>query len=810
MLVSYEWLKKYVDIDVSAEELADKLTLAGITVDLVHHPGAMLSNIIAGKIMAIDKHPDADKLVVCQLYVGEDYKEFLNENGWLQIVTGAPNVRVGQIVPVALHNSSVVDKKIKKSKLRGVASYGMLCSKEELNVQPALTDVHGIWILDDNIKPGTDCIEALWLDDPVLELDLTPNRTDCMSVINLAREVSAVLGTELHLPEISYQESERKIEDLATVEVKDADLCPRYIARMIEDLHIAPSPYWIQHCLGSAGIRSISNVVDISNFVMLEYGSPMHTFDYDTLQGHGVIVRRAKEGEKIITLDEQERELNSENLFICDASDRPICVAGVMGGLNTEITDETKNVLLEVAAFNHVSIRRTSRALGLHSEASQRYEKGVNIALLDDVSRRTIQLLAEYCGGKPVAGSIDRNVFVEEKNVVKLRPARVNTVLGTNFTEEEILSCMQALKFNYTKDGDGYQVEIPSYRQDIFVEVDLIEEVARLQGFDKIPTTLPYGAMTEGKRTPKQRFLENIKAAMVRLGGNEIINYGFISPHEWDRLALSEDDKLRDVVKILNPLNEEQSIMRTSLLPGVLKTASRNNARRNNDLLIFEVGAVFIPQGEELPNEVNTLAVLGCGQASKNWYSAGDNFDFFRLKGMLEAILSDCRITDASFKPCSDLPYMHPGRTAALYLGDEYAGYIGELHPQIQRNYEIKQRSVVLEINLDVLFEHVGEISQYQSLPKFPAAVRDIAVVLDKKVSAAELEAAIAKAGGKHLVDISLFDVYENISLGLGRRSLAYNLTFQCPDRTLTVEEVNEAFEDILIAVQELGGELRS
>jgi phenylalanyl-tRNA synthetase beta chain len=575
-------------------------------------------------------------------------------------------------------------------------------------------------------------------------------------------------------------------------------------------LHIAPSPYWIQHCLGSAGIRSISNVVDISNFVMLEYGNPMHTFDYDTLQGHGVIVRRAKDGEKIVTLDEQERELNSENLFICDANDRPICVAGVMGGLNTEITDDTKNVLLETAAFNHVSIRRTSRALGLHSEASQRYEKGVNIALLDEVSRRTIQLLAEYCGGKPVAGSIDRNVFVEEKNVVKLRPASVNVVLGTNFTEDEILSCMQKLKFTYTKDGDGYLVEIPNYRQDIFVEVDLIEEVARLQGFDKIPTTLPYGAMTEGKRTPKQRFLENVKAAMVRLGGNEIINYGFISPREWDRLSLPEDDKLRDVVKILNPLNEEQSIMRTSLLPGVLKTASRNNARRNNDLLIFEVGAVFIPQGDELPNEVNTLAVLGCGQASKNWYSAGDNFDFFRMKGMLEALLSDCRVADATFKPCRDLPYMHPGRTAALYLGDDYAGYIGELHPQAQANYEIKQRSVVLEINLDVLFEHVGEISQYQSLPKFPAAVRDIAVVLDKKVSAADLEAAIAKAGGKHLVDISLFDVYENISLGLGRRSLAYNLTFQCPDRTLTVEEVNEAFEDILIAVQELGGELRS
>lgn len=828
MLVSYDWLKRYVDINVSADVLAEKLTSAGITVDLVHYPGEMLSNIRAGRIMRIDKHPDADKLVVCQLDMGAGYNDFLNEQGWLQIVTGATNVREGQVVPVALHNSDVVGKKITKSRLRGVASFGMLCSKEELNVPPAVDEPDGIWILDGlGVEPGDDCIAKLLLNDPVLELDLTPNRSDCLSVINLAREVSAVLGTELHLPEISYQESERRVADLAAITVQDADLCPRYLGRLVEDLQLAPSPYWLQHCLASAGVRSINNVVDISNFVMLEYGCPMHTFDYDTLQNHAVIVRRAQEGERIVTLDEQERELTAENLLICDGANRGICVAGVMGGLNTEITAATKNVFLETAVFNAVSIRRTARALGLHSEASQRYEKGVNIAALDDVSRRTMQLMAEICGGKPAAGVID--VFAPEAQAkmqplqVALRPARVNAVLGTDFSEEEIISAIARLKFACHKEGDAYLVTIPLWRQDISLEVDLIEEVARLLGFDCIPTTLPQGAMTEGKRTPQQRFLENVKNAVVGLGANEVINYGFISPREWERLQLPAEHKLRDTVHILNPLNEEQSIMRTTLLPGLLKCAARNSSRRNQDLLLFEQGMVFMPRAEqqaELPDEVNTLAVLGYGQTPAGWQQAGQPYDYFQLKGLLEALLTECKIPAQAIKfapaAAEELPYMHPGRTAALYINDEYIGYLGELHPKAQAEYELTQRPVVMEINLDVLlaqfdmFQNLNGGAVYRKLPKFPAAVRDIAVVLDKNISAAELEKKIAFAGGEYLTAITLFDVYENLTLGLNRRSLAYNLTFQCPERTLTVEEVNAAFDNILAAVKELGGELRS
>lgn len=811
MLVSYEWLKRYVDINVSADELAEKLTLAGITVDLVHYPGKDLENIIAGRIMQIDKHPDAEKLVVCQLDMGPDYKEYLNENGWLQIVTGAPNVKVGQIVPVAVHNSSVAAGKIKKSKLRGVESFGMMCSKEELNVQPALTDEYGIWILDESIAPGTDCIEALWLNDPILELDLTPNRNDCQSVVNLAREVSAVLGTDLHLPQISYTAGERKITDLATLKVEDEKLCPRYLARMIEGLEIAPSPYWMQHFLGASGVRSINNVVDVSNFVMLEYGCPMHTFDYDTLGGHGIIVRRAKDGEVLTTLDEQERTLNSENLLICDAEDRAVCVAGVMGGLNTEITDSTKNVLLEVAAFDLVSIRRTSRALGLQTEASGRYEKGVNPAVLDDVSRRTIQLLAELCGGTPVDGVLDCSAWQEKQIAVTLRPAKVNAVLGTDFTEDEIVGAIKSLKFPISG-GDGtYQVEIPNYRRDIELEVDLIEEVARLQGFDKIPTKLPYGATTEGMRTPEQQFTDNVKKAMVSFGANEVINYGFISPREWERMNLAEDDSRRNTIKILNPLNEEQSIMRTTLVPGMLKTAARNLNRSNRDLLLFEQGMAFLPNGdEELPLEQSRLAVLATGQSGKGWATPAVEFDFFRLKGIIEALLAELKIEGAAFRAVTDMSYMHPGRTAALYIGDEYAGYLGEVHPKVLENYEIKQRTMLAELDLTVLFAARAGVVRYQALPKFPAAVRDIAVVLDKSVSFAELSAAIWAAGGQYLTDVALFDVYENAVLGKNRRSLAYNLTFRCAERTLTVEEVNEAFDNILNAVKALGGELRA
>ncbi len=799
MLVSYKWLQRYVDINVDPQTLADQLTMAGITVDLVHWPWQNISSIFAGKIKEITKHPDADKLVVCQIEMG-GYKENLGENGLLQIVTGAPNVKEGQTVPVAVHGAGVVGGKINKSKLRGVPATGMLCSKGELNVESTPHEEDGIWILPDTIEPGTDLIKELLLDDAVLELDLTPNRSDCLSIINVAREVSAILGTDLHLPEISYPETSEKIEDIASIQVIDKDLCPRYTGRVIKNVQTGESPLWMQHFLQTAGIRPISNVVDVSNFVMLEWGQPLHTFDYDTLDNHEIIVRKATEGEEITTLDQQERKLAKDTLLICDTH-RPICIAGVMGGLNTEITADTKNILLEAAAFDRVSIRRTSKALGLRSEASMRYEKGVDATNLDVVSRRAIQLLVDLCGGEAVSGIIDTMETAPEPAVVPLRPKRVNQHLGTDFTEEQMVDCMKRLKFDIKKVCDNpaeYQIVAPFYRPDITLEVDLIEEVARLLGYDNVPTNLPYGAMTEGKKTPEQAFGDAIINEMVGLGANQIVTYSFLSPREWDRLHLPPDHVLRNNIEIMNPLNEDQKAMRTTLLPNMLKVAAKNHSRRNNDLLLFEKGSVFLPCGEDLPKERAYLAIVATGKDESNWLGQGAERDFFYVKGMWEALCSRFHIEKWNMQATKAMPYLHPGRSAEIYVDGEYLGFLGELHPTIIDEYDLNGRAVVLQIDLDRLFPHLKAVPEYQSLPKFPASIRDIAITADRTIPVAAIEDVIKKAGGRHLTKISLFDVYEGMQIGKDNRSLAYNLTFQCADRTLTVEEVNESFDRIV------------
>ena len=816
MLVSYKWLQRYVDINVDAHKLGELLTMAGITVDLVHEPWADIHDILAGKIRRIDKHPDADKLQICQLDMGPDYHEFLNDEGLLQIVTGATNVAVGQTVPVAVHNSGVFGGKIKKSKLRGVESFGMLCSKEELNIEPNPEDVDGIWILPDEIAAGTDLKTELLLDDFVLELDLTPNRSDCLGIINVAREVSAILGTELHLPEISYQETAEKIEDLAKITVEDTELCPRYAGRLIKNIKWGQSPYWMQHFLQTAGMRPISNVVDVSNFVMLEQGQPMHTFDYDTLANHEIIVRRAHEGEKIVTLDETERTLCPDNLLICDGK-RAVCVAGVMGGLNTEITSDTKNILLETAVFDHVSIRHTSKYLGLRSESSMRYEKGVNLANIDLVSRRAVQLLCELCGGEAVSGVIDTLEKESEQLVVKMRPARVNQVLGTDFAEADMVKAIESLRFPITKVaaeaedayGSAYLVTVPFYRPDITEEVDLIEEVVRLLGFDNVPTTLPDGAMSEGKLTERQRFGDQVIDAMVGLGANQIIAYSFLNPKEWDKLRLAESDQLRHNVEVLNPLNEEQKVMRTTLLPGLLKAIGKNQSRQNNDLLLFEKGSVFLPGEAELPDEPEHLGIAATGSFAGNWLGAGAEYDFFYIKGLWEALCQKFGVVPGASR-LTDAPYLHPGRAAYLYAGDECLGYMGELHPLVAEQYDLKNRVVVLEIDLDKLYQQIVKLPQYVSLPKFPASSRDIAFVVKKDIPVAEIEAEIKKAGGKYLAEVYLFDVYEGERLGALNRSLAYSLTFRSPDRTLVDEEVNAAFDAILAALNDkFGAQLR-
>jgi phenylalanyl-tRNA synthetase beta chain len=802
MLVSYKWLQEYVDINVDPQTLGKKLTMAGICVDLVTEPWKDIHNILCGKIKSIEKHPDADKLVVCHIYMGPEYKEFLDENGLLQIVTGAKNVKVGDTVPVAIHGSAVAGGKIKKSKLRGVPSYGMLCSKDELLIEKNPDDEDGIWILPDEVEAGTDIIKEFMLDDAVLDIDLTPNRSDCLSIINVAREVSAVLGTEMHLPKIEIQETAEKVEDLAKITVIDKDLCPRYTGRVIKNIKKGQSPYWMQHYLQTAGLRPISNVVDVSNFVMLEMGQPLHTFDYDMLANHEIIVRRSTEGEKIITLDEIERKLPADTLLICDA-EKPVCVAGVMGGLNSEITTETTNILLESAVFNHVSIRHTGKNLGLHSEAALRFEKGVDITQCREVAKRATQLLCDICGGEAVSGIIDTlDHEIPERKVI-MRPARVNHILGTSFKEEDMIKALQDLKFELNKIDDDpiygttYEIPVPSFRADITEEVDMVEEIVRMLGFDHVPVHLPYGEMTEGKLTAEQKFNDDVVNTIVGLGANQILTYSFMNPKEWDKMMLSADDSLRNNVEIMNPLNEEQKVMRTSLIPGMLKIVSKNHSRRNNDLLLFEKASVYIPTEDELPQENTYLGIVATGKTTENWLGEGEDYDFFYIKGLWEALAKKFGV-NWHVEAIKDIPYLHPGRAAKIFADEEYIGFIGEIHPLVAKEYELNNKATVMQINLDQMFKHIQPLPVYESLTKFPASVRDIAFTVKKEIPVGDIEKVIKAEGGKYLTNVYLFDVYEGVQIGKENKSLAYSMTFLCKDRTITDEEVNEAFQNIL------------
>ena len=802
MLVSYKWLQEYVDINVDPQTLGDKLTMAGICVDLVTEPWKDIYNIMCGKIKAIDKHPDADKLVVCHLYMGPDYKEYLDEDGLLQIVTGAKNVKVGDTVPVAIHGSAVAGGKIKKSKLRGVPSYGMLCSKNELLVEMNPDDENGIWILPDEIPAGADIKKEFMLDDAVLDIDLTPNRSDCLSIINVAREVSAVLGTDMHLPKVEITETAEKVEDLAKISVIDKDLCPRYTGRVIKNIKKGQSPYWMQHYLQTAGLRPISNVVDVSNFVMLEMGQPLHTFDYDKLANHEIIVRRAKEGEEIVTLDEVERKLPAETLLICDA-EKPVCVAGVMGGLNSEITGETKNILLESAVFNHVSIRHTGKNLGLHSEAALRYEKGVDITKCREVAKRATQLLCDICGGEAVSGIIDTlDHEIPERKVI-MRPARVNHVLGTDFKAEDMVRVLKDLKFelNRIEDdpvyGEAYEIPVPSFRADITEEVDMVEEVVRMLGFDHVPVHLPYGEMTEGKLTAEQKFNDDVINYMVGFGANQILTYSFMNPKEWDKMRLPEDDVLRKNVEIMNPLNEDQKVMRTSLVPGMLKAVAKNHSRRNNDLLLFEKASVYLPTDEDLPQEDTCLGVIATGHSTENWLGSGEEYDFFYIKGLWEALAAKFGVK-WSVKAVKDIPYLHPGRAAEVFADGEKIGFIGEIHPLVAEAYDFNNKATVMQINLDKMFAHIQTLPVYESLTKFPASTRDMAITVKKDVAVGDIEDVIRAEGGQYLTDVYLFDVYEGVQIGKDNKSLAYSMTFLCKDRTITDDEVNAAFQNIL------------
>ncbi|MDK2821351.1 MAG: phenylalanyl-tRNA synthetase beta chain [Clostridia bacterium] len=803
MRVPYKWLKKYVDIDLTPEELAHQLTMTGLVVDTIESLKPEFSGVVAGEIKSIESHPNADHLVICQVDADKE----------LQLVTGAPNVYEGQMVAVALIGAELPDgMKIRKANFRGVSSEGMLCSAQELGIDVSLVspeDRDGIITLPYDATPGEDVAKVLGLDDMVLDIELTPNRADCLSIINVAREVAAITGGRLHLPEITVREDiEENIEDLAAVEIEASDLCARYVARLVKNVKIGPSPSWLQACLRSAGMRPINNVVDITNYVMLEMGQPLHAFDYDLLKGHKIVVRRPLSGEKIKTIDGVDRELNSEMLVIADG-ERPVAVAGIMGGWDTEVTSDTVNILIESAHFDGASIRRTSRKLGLRSEASIRFERGVNLEGAAKAADRAAQLMQELANGQVVQGRIDRYIKERQPVKIELRPERVNYLLGTNLKPDTMKELLERLHLQVSGEGP-FQVEVPPYRGDLTQEIDLVEELARLYGYNKIEVTLPGNITSREKQTFGQLWEEAGRQAAAEAGLSEVVTYSFIGSKAFEMLQIPDDHPWRKTVKIKNPLREEQSVLRTSLLPGLLEVATRNAKRRVLPVTIYECGRVFVPTEQLLPDELLRLGGLVMGTDSGGWDWPEREMDFYYLKGILEDILTRLRVKDISFERTSEYPFLHPGRAANINACGEKIGFIGELHPDVLDAADLPSRACVFELDWEKAGRFAIKLPKYEALPRFPAVERDLALVVPADLPAARVTEVIKESGGELLKTSYLFDVYQGGSVPEGYKSLAYSLFYQLPDRTLTDAEVNEAQERIQkVLADKLGATLR-
>jgi len=800
MKVAYQWLKSFVDVDIEPVQLAEKLTMAGLTVEHVTQGTDSLPHVVIGQITRLDAHPQADKLVVCQVDVGHET---------VQIVTGAANVKAGDKIPVALVGARLPNGlELGKASLRGVDSCGMLCSASELGVDENYVSPEsrgGIWLLHPDVPVGAPAAEVLGLSDAVLEFELTPNRSDCLSVVNIAREVAAISGQAARLPAVQLAESAEKIEQETSVEVRDPDLCNRYTVRLVKGLTVAPSPEWLQGRLRAAGIRPINNVVDVSNYVMLETGQPLHFFDYDTLAGQRIIVRRALEGEQMHTLDGQLRTFPGDTLLICDG-EKPVGVAGVMGGLNSEVTDSTTNILIEAARFHPVSIRRTSRLLGLRSEASLRFEKGLDVHNVGHACDRAAQLLAELGSGRVVSGMIDTYQGGEEQRVLLLRTARVNEILGTRLTAGQVAEVIGRLNFPLQVEAETLSVTIPAYRQDITLEVDLVEEVARLIGYDQIPVTLPSGETTEGRKTRAQSLEDLIRTTLAGAGLSEVLNYSFINPRELDRILLPQDHPLRPAVRVANPLSDEQGIMRTSLIPGLLNTASLNTSRRQTSLAIFECGRVFNPTDAKLPDEKLMVGALLAGEITKGWAWPGQKLDFFALKGVLAHLMTRLRLEEWSLRGEDFPPFLHPGRSGSLWLAGKNIGFLGEVHPSVLEAYDLESKACVMQLDVAALIAAAPESLTYRPVPKFPAVLRDLALVVPLTLPAEMVAAEIMASDKAILKDANLFDVYTGSQVAAGSKSLAFALTFQAADRTLKDEEVNRIVESVKARLAEKFG----
>jgi phenylalanyl-tRNA synthetase beta chain len=764
MLLPINWVKNYVDIDMDIKELADRMTMTG---------------------SKVEGHPDADKLVVCQVDVGTEK---------IQVVTGAPNVAAGQLIPVAVHGARLPGGvTIKRGKLRGVESQGMMCSGEELELKDSDypgAEVDGIMILQEDYPLGMDIKEALDLDGDVIDFEITSNRPDCLSVVGMAREVAVTTGKAWSMPDITVKPGVGNIHDELKVLVEDAELCPRYIARVVKDIRIEPSPQWMRRRLAAAGVRPINNIVDITNYVMLELGQPMHAFDLDKVEGRQIVVRTARPGETIVTLDDKPRELTTDMLVIADA-EKPIAVAGVMGGANSEITGDTKQIVFESALFRGTSVRLTSKALGLRSESSSRFEKGLDINMALTAVDRAVQLVQELGAGTVVEGRIDVLGASTEKKKLAVKWNRINELLGLKLSVDEIKDILTRLGLEITVDGENMTAVVPTYRNDIEGVADLAEEVARIYGYDRIPMTLMEGSASRGTKTKRQVLIDSVKQALAGMGLFEAVTYSFTSPTIYKSIGIKDEEKFPMAVKIANPLGEDQSIMRTTMLPNILEVLSRNYNRRLDRCSIFEINPIFLPKAlplTELPDEVLTLAM---GQY-------GADADFYSLKGKIEALATLLGLDRKIGFRAAQHPALHPGRTAEVLIDGASVGVFGEVHPLVAENYEMDSRVLVAELNLHAMLDMADTNRQHKALPRYPAVTRDLAIVVEKKLLAAQLLDIIRKAGGHILEDVQLFDIYEGSQIPEGYKSMAYALTFRASDRTLKDDEVNKAHKKIV------------
>ena len=809
MRTSLKWIKDLVPgiEDLTPQEYLDAMTLSGSKGEYYVELDKNLENIVVGQILKIEKHPDADKLVICQVNVGQEEP--------VQIVTGAPNVFEGAVVPVVLaggkvaggHDGSTPPEegiKIKKGKLRGVPSNGMMCSIEELgssrDMYPDAPE-NGIYIFKnrEDIKPGDNAVKALGLDDAVIEYEITSNRVDCFSILGIAREAAVTFGKPFCPPVVEPTGNDEDVNDFISVEVKDTELCPRYTARVVKNIKVGPSPEWIQRRLAAQGIRPINNIVDITNYVMEEYGQPMHAYDLSTIAGQKIIVRRAEDNEKFVTLDGQERTLDSSMLMICDA-EKPVGIAGIMGGENSMITDDVDAILFEAACFDGTNIRLSGKKLGMRTDAQSKFEKGLDPNNASAAIDRACQLIEVLGCGEVVGGMVDVYGKVKEPHEIPFQPERINRLLGTDLSAEQMLGYFKSLELEY--DADRNVMIIPTFRQDLLGTADLAEEVARFYGYSNIPSTLPSGESTSGKVSFKHRVEDVAKETAEFCGFSEGMTFSFESPKVFDKLRLDADDPLRQAITIANPQGEDYSIMKTTPLNGMLVSLARNFNRRNKDVKLYEMAKIYLPKSLPLTEYADERVQFTLG-----FYGEGD---FFTMKGVVEEFLERAGMHDiVDYDPNSGKSFLHPGRQANIIYQGKVIGYMGEVHPEVCENYDLKTRAYIAVLDMPVITEMATFDRHFKGIAKHPAVNRDISMVVKKDILVGQIEKVIREKGGHHLESYHLFDIYEGSQIKPGYKSVAYSITFRANDRTLEEKDITAAMDKIIAGLEALGIELR-